>query len=359
VISERVRQIHRLLRTHQCDAILVSDPADVAYLSGFESSSIHALLTRTDRLLFSDFRYAVAARTFCRRNPAWRFVEVSERSLSFVAQAVPAGGRVGIQPAALTVDKYDHLRRDNGDISFVKLDQAASTLSMRKLPAEIRAMRRAAAIGDRALASLLPRLRLGMSESETARMLEILCLHGGSEGPAFDTIVLFGDRSALPHGRPSSRRLRMGDWILIDFGCRCRGLCSDMTRTLVAGPASQRQKSLYAVVRHAQSAARRAALPGIPAKQLDAAAREPIAAAGYAAQFGHATGHGVGRVIHEKPRIAAADATILKENMVVTIEPGIYIPKFGGVRLEDMVVICAGGALPLTHSPRRLIELAL
>jgi Xaa-Pro aminopeptidase len=198
-----------------------------------------------------------------------------------------------------------------------------------------------------------------MTELDIMRILENLCAEYGSEKPAFDTIVLFGKRSALPHGRPGKRRLRAGDFVLVDFGCTVNGFCSDMTRTFVYGRASNEQREIYGIVFQAQSRARKAARAGLTGKELDAVARDLITKNGYSDFFGHGTGHGIGLRVHESPRVNKKNDAALPENCVVTIEPGIYIPNMGGVRIEDMAVLQKHGAAALTHSPRKLVELPL
>jgi Xaa-Pro aminopeptidase len=222
---------------------------------------------------------------------------------------------------------------------------------------EIALMKQAAHIGDAALSRTLPLLKEGMTEREAAFLLEDHCRRLGSEKPSFDTIALFGERSALPHGTPTQRRIRKGDWVLFDFGCTVGGFASDMTRTAVFGPASPRQKKIYGIVFEAQQKAREAVREGARASSVDACARGIIEAAGWGDNFGHATGHGVGRRVHEPPRISRTNKSPLEAGAVITIEPGIYIPKFGGVRIEDMAVVRKDHGEILTDAPRELREI--
>jgi Xaa-Pro aminopeptidase len=195
-----------------------------------------------------------------------------------------------------------------------------------------------------------------VSEKEIAQRLVVVCRAGGSEKPSFDTIVLFGARSALPHGKPSHAQLKNGDFVLCDFGCTVNAFASDMTRTIVMGKADTRQKEIYGIVLAAQKAARSHVQEGVMARYVDKCARDFIAGAGFGEYFGHATGHGVGRRIHEKPRISRDNNALLKTNMVITVEPGIYIPGFGGVRIEDMVAVGRGCTAALTRFSKELIE---
>jgi Xaa-Pro aminopeptidase len=196
-----------------------------------------------------------------------------------------------------------------------------------------------------------------MTEREACAFLEERCRQYGSESPSFDTIVLFGRRSAFPHGRPAARKLRAGDFALFDFGCTVKGYCSDMTRTVVMGRASEAQKAIHATVQEAQRRAREMVKTGVPASRVDKEARACITDAGYGEWFKHATGHGIGRRVHECPRIHEKNAVALKRGMVCTIEPGIYRPDIGGVRIEDMVVVTDTGPDVLTRTSRRLMEL--
>jgi Xaa-Pro aminopeptidase len=259
----------------------------------------------------------------------------------------------------VTIDEYREIKRALPKTKLVPLSGDITNVSVPKLSGEIDSMRTAARAGDRAFKALLPLIKKPITELELARLVDDLCAKYGSEKPAFDTIALFGKRSALPHGRPGKRKLRAGDFIIFDFGCTVNGFCCDMSRTLVYGKASEDQRKIYDTVRRAQSLARGAARAGMTSGELDSAARDCIDQSGYGEFFGHATGHGVGLRIHEKPRINKNNETKLLENSVITIEPGIYIPEIGGARIEDMAVLQKGGAEFLTHSPRKLIELPL
>jgi Xaa-Pro aminopeptidase len=336
--------------------LFLSDPVTIEYLSGFCASNAFCLLSRRANVLFSDFRYKEAAAAFCRKNREWFFVEIKENDFSFLGRRIPASSTVGYQSGVMTVDQFRNMRRWCGKVRFVKLPPSFEDLFIPRLAREIRFMTEAARIGDRAFGRLLRRVRTGMTEKQVAALLETYCRENGSEKSSFDTIVLFGSRSALPHGRPSNIRLKRGDFVLCDFGCTVDGLASDMTRTFVMGKASGRQRDIYAVVQKAQQDAVLTVTEGVMACEVDRRARDVISSAGYGRYFGHATGHGIGRRVHEKPRISRTDKTILHKNTVITVEPGIYIPGFGGVRIEDMVVVTQRGSRLMTSSPRHLIE---
>ncbi len=353
----RLESVKNLLKEKALTHLLITDLIDVEYLSGFRSSNALILISQQKNLLFSDFRYKEAALSFCRKNSLWEFQLIKENLINSICSFLPERSVCGFQANDLTVEKYDELEASVKNVKFVKLTSEISELFLQKKPSELSLIRKAAKIGDIAFETLLQKIPEGITEAALARKLEYLCSELGSEKPSFDTIVLFGSRAALPHGRPGNRRLKKGDFVLIDFGCTVNGFCSDMTRTFVYGKASPRQRDIYDIVLNAQKNACNAARAGISSKELDNVARSFISAAGFGEAFGHALGHGVGLRIHEKPRISFQSDSVLKQDMVITIEPGIYIANFGGVRIEDMALLKEKKAVLLTSAPKELIEL--
>lgn len=352
----RLRRIKKFLEKSPFTCIFLSDTIDIEYLTGFRSSNVYCIISKRHNILCSDFRYREAALAFCRTHRDWGFLEIKENDFSSLSAAFGAHGIVGFQSHVVTVDQFRMLRARCPGVRFAHLPKDFQDIFVPKLPGEILYMRKAASIGDEAFGVMLSRARPGITEKELTVVCEDECRKRGSERPSFDTIVLFGRRAALPHGRPSNTRLRRGDWVLCDFGCTVEGFASDMTRTFVMGRASARQKKLYEVVYRAQEIGHRSVAAGVRACDVDSCVRQTIAKAGYARLFGHATGHGVGLRVHEKPRIGANDKSILQKGTVVTIEPGIYDSRFGGIRIEDMVVVRENGCEVLTKSPRHLIE---
>jgi Xaa-Pro aminopeptidase len=360
VIASRVRAVRKIISARGLTHALITDPTDVEYISGFRSSNATLLIMPARLELFTDFRYTEAAREFCAAGGGrWKFTRIEESNFKFLKKKICGGATVGIQSDTVTIDQYRELKRVLPGVKFVHLSNEIANIAVRKLDSEIKFMRAAAAAGDKAFKALLPLIKKSMTELELSRTLENICAGLGSEKPSFDTIVLFGERTALPHGRPGKYRLGGGDFVLIDFGCTVNGFRSDMTRTVVFGKASEEQRTVYDTVLRAQRRARKAARAGILCRELDDAARSVISESGYGEYFGHGTGHGIGLRIHEKPRLGKTGGAVLLENSVVTIEPGIYIPGVGGVRIEDMVVLKKDGAQALTHSTRKLIELPL
>ncbi len=355
--NSRLESVKKLLKDKALTHLLITDLIDVEYLSGFRSSNALILISQHKNLLFSDFRYNEAAQSFCSKNPLWEFQMVKENLFNSICSFLPQESICGFQANDLTVEKFDELTASGKSVRFIKLSSEISELFLQKTPSEVASIGKAAKIGDIAFEKLIQKISEKTTEAALAKELECLCRELGSEKPSFETIVLFGSRAALPHGRPGSRRLEKGDFILIDFGCTVNGFCSDMTRTFVFGKASSKQRQIYDVVLNAQKGACSSARAGISSKELDNVARSSISAAGFGEAFGHALGHGVGLRIHEKPRISYLSDSLLKQNMVITIEPGIYIANFGGVRIEDMVLIKERKADILTSAPKELIEL--
>lgn len=353
----RLESIKKLIKEKSLTHILISDLADVEYLSGFRSSNALLLISNKKNILFSDFRYKGAAETFCQKNPQWNFQLVKERLYSSICAFMDDRSVCGFQANDLSVENFDDLQKSGCNIRFVKLSSEISDIFMQKTSGEIASMKKAAKIGDSAFEQLLKNIETGMTEAQLASNLESICRDLGSEKPSFETITLFGSRAALPHGKPGKRRLKKGDFILLDFGCTVNGFCSDMTRTLIFGKASPKQRLIYQIVLEAQKSACKAARAGLTSRELDNVARSFIASQGYAEAFGHALGHGVGLRIHESPRVSHQVNIKLEENMVITIEPGIYIDNFGGVRIEDMAVLGKKSSRLLTSAPKELIEL--
>lgn len=353
----RIAELKRYLKEYNLSHLLITDVISAEYISGFRSSNVFLLISTRRNILFTDFRYKDAAIQFCGRNSIWRFVEIKNSDFTFLQSFLKKNNRVGIQSDSITLDQFEQMKKQLKKVMFVKLGSKVSRVSIVKMKHEISAMQQAASIGDKAFGMLIRRIEIGMTEKEVANILENLCREYGSERPPFDTIVLFGARAALPHGKPSNRKVKPGDWILCDFGCTVGGFCSDMTRTVIMGKADERQKSIYSIVLQAQENAKKAIRAGIKTYEVDKSARTVIKNAGYGDAFGHGTGHGIGLSIHEMPRVSKNDKTVLLKNMVMTIEPGIYIKRFGGVRIEDMVVITETGFRSLTKSPRKLLEI--
>ncbi len=357
-LLNRLEAVRASVRDAGFDGLLVNHLPNVRYLTGFTGSSALLLVLPGSSRLITDFRYDQQARDEVQ--PQIR-VRVSRNgllaSLAAVLEEGKVCGRIGFEARALTVrDRYDL-----GELcDRVVWEAAPSWIERRratKEAPEVAAIERAAQLAESALQETLETLDDGITELELTAELEYRLRQAGSEGSPFEPIVASGPRSALPHARPSSRSVSAGDLVLFDFGARVDGYCSDITRTVVLGTAATWQREIYDAVAAAQEAALGAVRAQVAAREVDAAARGSLRAAGLADFFGHGTGHGIGLEVHEGPRIYRRSEDVLTTGNVVTIEPGVYLPGRGGVRIEDDVVVEEGGACTLTRFPRALLEL--
>lgn len=349
------------------EAMLVTDLVNVRYLSGFSGSNGALLVFADDSngrgpVLATDGRYRTQA---AEQAPD---VEIAiDRAVGrhLVGRAADAGvGKLGFESNVVTVDEFDALAGELQDrkaaTELVRAAGMVEALREIKDEGEVALLRRACAVADAALGDLIRRggLRPGRTEREVGRELEALMLDHGADGISFETIVAAGANSAIPHHRPTDAVLVDGDFVKIDFGALIAGYHSDMTRTFVLGKAADWQREIYRLVAEAQRAGREALVPGAALRDVDGAARKLIADAGYGEQFGHGLGHGVGLQIHEAPGIGATSAGTLRAGSVVTVEPGVYLPGRGGVRIEDTLVVPDQTAGPgpelLTQFPKEL-----
>jgi Xaa-Pro aminopeptidase len=346
---ERLSRVRGHLRETGLHGLVVSHESNVFYLSGFRGSSGALLITADRALLFSDFRYRLQAEE---QAPGFEFVEVPRGLLYAVAQtACEAGTRVlGYDGAHLTCEMRDELGEGTGGAELVNASGVVEGLRATKSLDEVQRMRRAAAVADEALERMVSLLRPGAVEREVAIEGEYSMRRAGAERAAFDVIVASGPRSALPHAVTTNRELEDGDLVVIDIGAVVSGYCSDMTRTYAVGSPSEEARRIYGLVYCAQRTGAAAAGPGVICGDVDAAARAIIGEAGYAEAFGHGLGHGVGIDVHEAPRLRKGEECPLAAGHVVTVEPGVYLERIGGVRLEDMVLVTETGSETLTQS---------
>jgi len=344
------------------DAVLVTNLLNVRYLTGFTGSN-GALLVRTDGpdVFGTDGRYTTQAGT---QVPDVELL-VDRGTVPALARAALSGGatRLGYESHVVTVDELRGLERLIGEagaaVELVSVRQTVETLRAVKDETEIEALRRACAVADRALAELAAEgaLRPGRTELQVGRELDARMLALGAESPSFETIVAAGANSAIPHHRPDSTVLRDGDFLKLDFGATVDGYHSDMTRTLVLGHAADWQREVYELVAASQAAGRAALAVGADVTAVDAASRDVIVAAGHGEHFTHGLGHGVGLEIHEAPGISALGAGTLAAGMAVTVEPGVYLPGHGGVRIEDTLIVTDDEPELLTLTSKELLVL--
>lgn len=357
--------LRALLVENGVDALLVTDLVNIRYLTGFTGSNAVLLVhswdasdTEERTVVGTDGRYIGQV---AEQVPDLR-AEISRATVPRIAELAGEWqlGRVGYESHVMTVDQHRGLSEQRTGLELVATPGLVEQLRMVKDDYEVDRLRAACAAGDAGLATLLERggLRPGRTEREVARDLEWAMFEHGADGIAFETIVAAGANSAVPHHRPTGAVLRPGDFVKIDFGAIVDGYHSDMTRTFVLGAAADWQREVYELVRESQRAGREALRPGAKTGEVDAAARAVIEAAGHGALFVHGLGHGVGLRIHEAPGIAKTATGTLLTGVAVTVEPGVYFPGRGGVRIEDTLVVREGGPELLTRTGKDLIEVA-
>jgi Xaa-Pro aminopeptidase len=340
------------------DGLLVTSLANIRYLTGFSGSSGLLFVTQRDALFITDFRYQTQvrdeigdlARVFIEGQSLWAGLWKHLADLSGVTVA-------GFESAHLLHRDFQRLLENGSRWQWRPTLDLVETLRERKDGGEVELIRQAAGVATRALGRTFAQVRPGMRETEVAGVLEKALRDEGSEGFPFATIVASGPRSALPHARSSSREIAHGDFLLLDFGAEVGGYCADVTRTAVVGRASEEQRGFYEVVRVANERASANVRAGMTGRDADALARDYIHQRGLGDLFGHSLGHGLGLEVHEAPRLARTAEGALAEGAVVTIEPGIYRPDWGGVRIEDDVHLGPDGPVILTHFDRELIAL--
>lgn len=347
-ISAAIRAIEPL----DADALLLLGLANIRYLSGFTGSDAALVLTAHFRCLLCDSRYTLQA-----VNEA-PLCEVSEfkAKIEGIASTIAGKGytRVAFDAEQVSVSFFNLLSGALPEVEFIPLADQLDQIRSVKSREEIEKIAFSAELASSAFAELLPLVRPGVSERELAFKLEMLMKYKGADDKAFDFIVVSGERGALPHGRPTDRLLSAGEMVTIDFGVRCNGYNSDETVTLAVGKPAGRLLEAYEVVKEAHDLAVSAVRPGIECRSLDAIARGYIANCGFGEFFGHGLGHGVGLEVHEKPVISSRSSQIVEAGMTVTIEPGIYIPGFGGVRIEDLVEVTIDGSRVLSKVSKEL-----
>ncbi len=347
------------MEANELDGLLISSMPNIRYLTGFSGSSALLLVTVNEPCLITDFRYKDQAGD---EVGGLARVSIESQSLwSGLWRLLPEASAVraiGFESAHLIHKDFERLQDAGKPWHWKPTVDFAEGLRAQKDADELILIEQAIAVATGALESALPRVRAGMTEGEIAGMLESALRDHGSEALPFPSIVASGSRSALPHARTSSRSVSKGDFLLMDFGSVVGGYCSDITRTFVVGRCDARQREAYDIVREANARASAAVRSGMRGREADAVARDYIASAGYGEAFGHSLGHGIGLEVHEAPRLAASAEGLLPPNAVVTIEPGVYIPEWGGVRIEDDVYLGGDGTRILTSFPRDLLELS-
>ncbi len=357
LFHHRRRKLGELLRESGIDALLVTHPSNWFYLTGFTGDSGALVLSRKGTALVTDGRFVVQAKEEAK---GVRICQQEGSALESAARVLAElrAKRVGFDPIHMTVSQLQMARKASGSrLRWIPAAGMAETLRMRKDDGELAQMRKAAILAGEIMEFAINLLKPGVRESEVAAEVEYEMRKRGASGPSFETIVAFGKRAALPHARPTGKRLRKNELVVLDLGVILGGYCSDLTRTVFCGRAPKRIQRWYKAVLEAQVAAISTAKEGVTCAEVDAAARRVLAGYGLDHLFVHSTGHGLGLEIHEDPRVAKGQARRLEPGNVITIEPGVYAEGIGGIRIEDDVAVHAGRTEILTRVPRNLIEL--
>lgn len=357
-IKQRIIKTRELMKEVELDALLIDSGVNRFYLSGFTGSAGRVLLTLEKNYFITDFRYTEQARE---QTKGFEIVELNKDMEAGLAEILQQEriSRLGFESGVISYAQYRKYQEkfSDLDLELVVTKDLIQKLRLIKDEYELKQIRKAVDIADKAFIHILDYLQPGVSEKEVALELEYFMKKQGGEKNSFDFIVASGKRSSLPHGVASDKKIRAGDFVTMDFGTVYRGYCSDMTRTVVMEKPDPEQSKIYNLVLDAHLQVIEEIKPGITTREADAIARDIINKAGYEDNFGHGLGHGVGIEVHEKPRVSYTSEARLEPGMVITDEPGVYIPDWGGVRIEDDLLITEDGCEVLNNSKKELIAI--
>ena len=355
-MKDRLHRLVAQLPERELDAMLISAPENRRYLSGFTGSAGYLLLSVDNAVLVTDSRYTEQATG---QAPDYQVVQV-RGGWDWLLELLKENGikRLGFESQHMTVATYNDLmdavkgKEDLGQVSLVAASGITETLRITKDSDELVSLQKAIDASDAAMSAVCPTIEEGMTERDVALRMESAMRDFGSEGTSFDTIVAAGPNGAMAHHQPSDTSIRCGEPIVIDMGAQVGGYCSDITRTVVVGEPDETFRKIYDIVLGAQLTAISTVRAGMTGEECDGLSRTVISEAGYGDNFGHSLGHGVGLEVHENPRVGPKAANTLESGMVFTVEPGIYLSGWGGVRIEDIVILGEDGAKPLSKASK-------
>ncbi len=353
-MKHRVERLKELFDTKGIDGMMITKAENRRYITGFTGSAGIAIISKDRNILITDFRYLEQA---AEQAPDFEIHDVTKDISVNVKEIVTELGikKLGFETQGMNYFEYRLYHRQLQDITeMVPLDGITEELRIIKDESEIALLKKAAEIADAAFEHIVTFIKPGLTELEVSLELEHFMKINGSEKNAFDIIVASGPRSSLPHGIASDRVIQSGEFVKMDYGAVYKGYHSDITRTVVVGEPTEKMLEVYGIVKKAQQTVLEQIKAGMTTVEADAIARDIITEAGYGSNFGHGLGHGVGLQIHEDPRVSPKETSILREQMIVTVEPGIYIPHWGGVRIEDDIVITRDGCRVLTSATKEL-----
>lgn len=344
--------INDILKSENLDAVIITSPENLYYFSGFTGGEGVLVFARENKSILVDGRYTIQA-----KEQAKGFEVIEYKSLPYQIIADMGFGKIGFEDKTISYNSFKMMTCAMPGVTTIGISDRLNEYRKVKSYEECKNIRRAEQIGDMAFEHILSFIKPGITEREIALELEFFMKKQGAAALSFDTIVAVGQRSALPHANLTDTKVENGKVVLMDYGCVYNGYCSDMTRTVAVGYADDKTKNIYDTVLNAQLCALDKIKAGVSNKDIDASARKIIADAGYGETFTHSLGHGVGLEIHEQPNLSPRSVDILKTGNIVTVEPGIYIEGFCGVRIEDLVRVTDNGCENYTHSPKDLIIL--
>ncbi len=355
IYAARLKALRSAMKGAVVDSLLLTDLANIRYLTGFTGSNAKVVVTLKGAWFFTDFRYDSQAREEIGEAGGFKIRILKKGWIEDLAVLVSRLKKdsLSFEESHLTYSDFRGLKKSLKGVRLKPVSGLVEGLRQIKDLLEIERLQRAAAIADEGFKEagrLIRKLRKGLTELDVSEALERVLKKKGAFGPSFDIIVASGARSALPHGSPSDKRIKRGEFVIVDMGALYKGYHSDATRTYITGRGTKRHLEIYDTVRTAHDLAIDIIRPGVKAADIDRAARDHIERSGFGKYFGHGTGHGTGLNIHEGPNISPKSKDVIEEGMVFTIEPGIYVPGFGGVRIEDMVLVTNDGATLLTRS---------
>lgn len=350
--ARRLARLRASMARDELDAFVTSQPENMRYLSGFTGGEGVALVSAERAVLASDFRYYEQVK---QQAPAFALAEVTGPTPPVLAAVLAdmTAWRVGFEPHQVTVEIFEQWRAAAPGVEWVPTSDVVEGLRQEKDADEVRAIEEAVRIADEAMVHLMSWIKPGVTERQVAWEAEVYMRTHGAEALSFTSIVAAGDHGAMAHAMTTDRAIERGDALVIDMGCVYHGYCSDLTRSFCVGEASDEYLAVWNTVLEAQATAEDAIRGGMPGVDADAVARKIIYGAGYEGKFGHGLGHGVGLAIHEKPRASLTSTDVLTPGTIVTVEPGIYVPGWCGVRIEDMVLVTEDGCRVLTGSPKQ------
>lgn len=354
-MKNRLSNLRIQLEDKGLDAMLVSQPENRRYMSGFTGSAGYLIISQNEAILVTDFRYTEQAGI---QAPEYRVVQMTGGLENWFVEVIKPLDikKLGFDESHVSYSSYKDMAKVASSLSLELVPDSGTIERVRAIkgPEELAALERAVALTDEALVAVVAKMRPGITERQVAWELERYMREHGAEGLAFDTIVASGPNGARPHHRPSDRPIQEGEPIVIDMGAKVDGYCADMTRTVCLGRPDDTFKKVYDIVLGAQLTAEATITEGMTGGEADGIARDIIDKAGYGETFGHSLGHGIGLYVHEFPRLSKPSQDVLKNNMVFSVEPGIYITGWGGVRIEDLVVLENGKPRVITSAPKAL-----